>query len=118
MKGQRWGSASGHSIKNEGEVLYRFMTESGEIARGKTQVGEVRRPLAAVSKITAANNIAFFCQDEDWIIDRRDPVAAQLVKLVREAKLKTKMYQQKGTYRMRAWLVPPKGEAPFGRPGP
>ena len=22
MKGQRWGSASGHSIKNEGEVLF------------------------------------------------------------------------------------------------
>ena len=118
MKGQRWGSASGHSIKNEGEVLYRFMTESGEIARGKTQVGEVRRPLAAVSKITAANNIAFFCQDEDWIIDRRDPVAAQIVELVKQAKMKTKMYQQKGTYRMRAWLVPPKREVPFGRPGP
>ena len=29
MRGQRWGSASGHSIPNEGEVLYRLMTESG-----------------------------------------------------------------------------------------
>ena len=124
-KGQRWGSASGHSIPNEGQVQYRLMTESGDIAKGTTQVGEVRRPLAAVSRITAANNIAFFCQDEDWILDRRDPAAAEIVKLIQRATMKTRMYQHKGTYRMRAWLVPEgkkkedliKNAGPFGRQG-
>ena len=82
--------------------------------------------MAAVSKITGANNIVFFCQDEDWIVDRRDPIAAELVRLVQRAKMKTKMYLHKGTYRMRAWLVPEnmtreevmKRASPFGRQGP
>ena len=101
------------------------MTESGKISRGTTQVGEVRRPLAAVSKITGANNIVFFCQDEDWILDRRDPVAAEMVKLMQKATMKTKLYQHRGTYRMRAWVVPEtaqksdlvKNTGPFGRQG-
>ena len=49
-RGQKWGSASGHSIPNEGEVSYSFMNEHGGIAHGTTQVGEVRRPLAADQK--------------------------------------------------------------------
>ena len=120
-RGQRWGSASGHGITNEGEVTYRFMTEHGDVASGTTQIGEVKRPLAAVSNITKGKvkKIAFFCEDEDWIIDRRDPVAEEILKLVRRAKLKTKVHEHKGTYRMRAWLMPPKVEkgakAPFHR---
>ena len=96
--------------------------------KGTTQVGEVKRPLAAVSDMTAANQIVFFCEGEDWIIDKKDPVAAQMVELAKKAQQKTKMYQHKGTYRVRAWMVPggedktedakPKGRAaPFGRQG-
>ena len=130
QRGQRWGSASGHTITNEGEVTYRFMTEKGVIKRGTTQVGEVKRPLAAVSDMTGANQIVFFCEGEDWVIDRKDPVAEEMVKLAQKAKQKTKMYQHKGTYRVRAWMVPgreaeeqqvkPRGKAanaPFGRQG-
>ena len=51
--------ASGHSIPNEGQVCYRFMTDSGSIAKRTTQVGEVKRPLAAVSKIVDAKNMKF-----------------------------------------------------------
>ena len=105
------------------------MTEAGTIKRGKTQVGEVRRPLAAVSELSKAQQITFFCQGEDWIIDRRDPVADQIIALVRKAKAKTKMYEHRGTYRMRAWMIPgdetpveaanDKGIVrPFGRQGP
>ena len=121
-RGQRWGSASGHSIENEGEVSYKFMTESGSVNRGTTQIGEVRRPLAAVSKITEAGNRVIFSKGDDWIIDRRDEVADAILKLVRKAQKKVKMYQHKGTYRMRAWLMPEKegasgNKGPFGRPG-
>ena len=104
------------------------MTEGGVVKKGTTQVGEVKRPLAAVSDMTAANQIVFFCQDEDWVIDRRDPVADQMIKLAQKANEKTRMYQHKGTYRLRAWMVPggePEEEgsqpkvkaAPFGRQG-
>ena len=62
------------------------------------------------------------------MIDRKDPVAKEMVELARKAKEKTRMYQHKGTYRVRAWMVPggekveesskPKGKAaPFGRQG-
>ena len=94
------------------------MVESGGLARGTTQIGDVKRPLAAVSKITKANNIAFFSQGQDWIIDCKDPVAQKILELVKRATLKTKMYEHKGTYRMRAWLVPQGANAGlFGRPG-
>ena len=121
-RGQRWGSASGHTIDNEGEVSYKFMTESGAVSRGTTQIGEVRRPLAAVSKITKAGNLVIFSEGDDWIIDRRDEVADAILKLVKQATKKVKMYQHKGTYRMRAWLIPEGHKAignngPFGRPG-
>ena len=89
---------------------------------GTTQIGEVKRPLAAVSKITEANNIVFFSQGEDWIIDKRDEVADAILKLVRQATKKTRLHQHKGTYRMRAWLIPDGdkaigGKGPFQRPG-
>ena len=75
-----------------------------------------------MSKITKANNIAFFCEGEDWIIDRRDELADAIIKLVRKVKKKTKMYQHKGTYRMRAWLIPEEADGeeskrPFGGQG-
>ena len=127
-RGQSWGSASGHSIPNEGEAVYSFMTETGAIKRGKTQVGEVRRPLAAVSSLTKNNQIAFFCEGEDWLIDRKDPLASQIVKLVQQVKSKTRIYEHRGTYRMRAWMIPgdevkietaspAEGVRPFGRQG-
>ena len=98
------------------------MTESGAVSRGTTQIGEVRRPLAAVSKITKAGNLVIFSEGDDWIIDRRDEVADAILKLVRQATKKVKMYQHKGTYRMRAWLIPEgssvgESKGPFGRPG-
>ena len=84
--------------------------------------------MAAVSDMTAANQIVFFCEGDDWVIDRRDPVASEMIKMAQKAQKKTKMYQHKGTYRVRAWMVPgeennkktdmPKGDAaPFGRQG-
>ena len=106
------------------------MVEGGAIRKGRTQVGEVRRPLAAVSEITKSNQIAFFCQGEDWLIDRADPLAEQIVKLVQKVTKKTKVYEHKGTYRLRAWMIPGKDGAAdvdktgkaavptFGRPGP
>ena len=120
-RGQRWGSASGHAIANEGEVLYKFMVESGAVNKGRTQVGEVRRPLAAVSQLTKdQRNIVFFCENEDWIIPRSDPRTKEIIKLVQSIQGKTKMHAHKGTYRMRAWMVPENQSAkglnrPFGR---
>ena len=96
------------------------------MAKGTTQIGEVRRPLAAVSKITKAGQVAFFSQGEDWLLDKRDPLVQEILRLVKMVKRKTKLYEHKGTYRMRAWLLPgnddgSKGvreENPFGRQGP
>ena len=68
--------------------------------------------------IGKSNNIAFFSQGQDWILDLKDPVAQKILKLVETVRLKTKMYEHKGTYRMRAWLVPPGANADlFGRRG-
>ena len=124
-RNQKWGSASGHSIPNEGQVSYRFMTDTGGISSGTTQIGEVQRPLAAVSKISKAGNMTIFNEDENWIIDGRDPLAEKILELVRKVKRKTQIYEHRGTYRMRAWLIPegPAGDkvvakaAPFVRQG-
>ena len=119
--GQQWGSASGHPIKNEGEITYDFMTEHGDVARGTTQIGKVKRPLAAVSNMSKrGKKIVLICEDNDWAIDRRDPLAQQIMDLVEKVKMKTKIHEHKGTYRMRAWLIPQgakalEPDAPFGR---
>ena len=48
----------------------------------------------------------------------KDPIAQKILGLIEKVRLKTKMYEHKGTYRMRAWLVPPNTDAGlFGRPG-
>ena len=89
----------------------------------------MKRPLAAVSDMTKANQIVFFCEGEDWIIDRRDPLAEELIKIVQRVRRRTRMYEHKGTYRVRAWMIPgedseddaakSKGSGrPFGRQGP
>ena len=101
------------------------MTENGKVGEGTTQIGDVRRLLAAVSKITKAGQIAFFSQGEDWLIDKKDPIALEILNLVRKAKRKTKLYEHKGTYRLRAWMIPGNqtddsnvSTGPFGRQGP
>merc|ERR1712079_629609 len=105
------------------------MTEGGVIKKGTTQIGEVKRPLAAVSDMTKANQIVFFCEGEDWIIDRRDPLAEELIKIVQRVRRRTRMYEHKGTYRVRAWMIPGEDSEddaanskvsgrPFGRQGP
>ena len=73
------------------------MVEGVAIRKGRTQVGEVRRPLAAVSEITKSNQIAFFCQGEDWLIDRADPIAEQIVKLVQKVTKKSENCVRKET---------------------
>ena len=96
------------------------MTEHGQVAQGDTQIGKVRRPLAAVSKITKNGNIAFFSEGNDWIISKKDPIAGQILELVERAQAKTKVHEHKGTYRMRAWLIPESQKdklAPCGRQG-
>ena len=86
------------------------MTEAGNVAKGHTQVGEVKRPLAAVSRISEAGNIAMFAEGENWIISKKDGLAEEILELVRRAKKKTRIHKHKGTYRMRAWLVPEGGQ--------
>ena len=106
-------------------ATYKFITDSGALARGTTQIGEVKRPLAAVSKISAAGNIVLFSTDSDYIIDKSDPAANEILRLVEKVRKKTPMYLHKGTYRMRAWIVPENadpaqfanGAAPFGGQG-
>ena len=125
-RGQRWGCANGGAIENEGEVTYKFLTESGKMAKGTTQVGDVRRPLTAVSKLSKAGQLTMFFEGEDWIIDGKDPVVPDIIKLVQRATEKVKMYEHKGTYRIRAWLLPGDStkkiqgasrSTPFGRQG-
>ena len=58
------------------------------------------------------------------VSNMKDDLADEIINLVRRAKKKTKVHKHKGTYRMRAWLVPEgKGTTgggssrPFGRQG-
>ena len=85
------------------------MTETGTVNRGTTQIGDVQRPLAAVSKISEAGNLSMFCDAKggsDYIMDLKDPAVQEILSLVEKVKRKTKLYKHKGTYRMRAWLIP------------
>ena len=39
-------------------------------------------------------------------MDLQDPVAQQILDLVSKVKKKARMYKHRGTYRMRAWVIP------------
>ena len=60
----------------------------------------------------------------DWLLDKKDPIVQQILSLVRKVKRKTQLYEHKGTYRLRAWMIPGNqngnevSTAPFGRQGP
>ena len=77
-----------------------------------------------ITQISEANNIVVFSEGDNWIIDRRDDLAQQIINLIRKAKKKTPIHKHKGTYRMRAWVLPEDAEIdksssrPFGRQGP
>ena len=55
--------------------------------------------------------------------EEKESDADKILQLVKQASLKTNMYKHKGTYRIRAWIVPEgqggdkKSKGPFGRPG-
>ena len=74
-----------------------------------------------MSKISKAGNATIFSEGEDWIMDKRDPIVQEILSLVQKVQKKTKLYEHRGTYRMRAWMLPEnspaKGSRPFGRPG-
>ena len=96
------------------------MTDTGAVGSGTTQVGDVQRPLAVVSKNSKAGNITVFSEGEDWIIDRRDPLAEQIITLIQKVKKKTRIYEHRGTYRMRAWMIPdgPAGDKTIAKASP
>ena len=57
------------------------------------------------------------------MINKKDPLAEELLKVMLKIKAKTRFHEVKGTYRMRAWMVPPKSDKKeasadlFGRQG-
>ena len=81
--------------------------------------------MAAVSKISKAGNVTIFSEGEDWIMDKRDPIVQEILTPVKKVQKKTKIYEHRGTYRMRAWIIPEGKEGdskvrqanPFGRQG-
>ena len=53
--------------------------------------------------------MSIFCDADggsDYIISLKDPVAQEILRLVAMVKKKTKIYKHRGTYRMRAWVIP------------
>ena len=58
-------------------------------------------------------------------VSLRDPVVQEILALVKKVQKKTKIYERRGTYRMRAWIIPEGKEGdskvrqanPFGRQG-
>ena len=65
--GQRFTSASGGSLKNEGEVVLDTFTDSGQGLRAVFQIADITRPLLSVSKICEKGNLVYFGQG-GWVI--------------------------------------------------
>ena len=60
--GQHFTSASGETLKNEGEVVLNSFTEQGQTLCATFQIADITRPLLSVSKICEKGNFVYFGQ--------------------------------------------------------
>ena len=58
--GQCFTSASGETMRNEGEVVLKCYTESGQALAATFQIADITRPLLSVSNICEKDNLVYF----------------------------------------------------------
>ena len=63
--GETYSSANGSPIRNEGEKVVSMITKQGQWKNMASQVCDVTRPLAPVSKIAGAGHSVVFNQSRD-----------------------------------------------------
>ena len=67
--GQKFTSASGEPLKNEGEVVLPSFTEDGLSLKATFQIADITRPLLSVSKICEKGNLISFGANGGVIMD-------------------------------------------------
>ena len=71
-KGQSYIAADGGRMENKGHQVLHITTNEGRQGLTRCQVGDVNRPLMAVSQIAGAGNIIQFASDVGWIYNLTD----------------------------------------------
>ena len=71
-QGRSYTSADGGRIENKGQQVLHVTTNEGRQGMTRCQVGDVNRPLMAVSQIADAGNILQFASDGGWIYNLTD----------------------------------------------
>ena len=111
----------GERVANVGELAVRLRMEQMHQAdvMGKVtfQAAKVRKPLLAVSSMTAKNNLLIFHKQHPCMIPANDPVLDKILALVQQAKTRIPLYQKQGMFVMRSWDPAPQAEqSGFTRP--
>ena len=104
-RGQRFIGAGTETMPNRGQKRYKVSpASSGKRFAMTFQDAPVRKPLAAVSGITGKDNLVVFGPELSGIIPGDSPEAAQIKKLLQQAKQRIDLKQRKGIYVMDLWM--------------
>ena len=92
-------------IPNRGQKKWRVKTANDQSIKSMTfQDANVRKPLAAVSGITARNNVVFFDKKGSFIVPADSAEVEDIRRLVMRAKNRIELEEKKGVYVMPIWV--------------
>ena len=93
--GQRYHTADGTKIPNQGEKVIRGYTNEGKSVTVKYQIADVTKPLCSVGKICDNSNVVIFTDSGGLIMNKATGVA-------------TPFTRENGVYMLRTWVRTPK----------
>ena len=104
-KGQVYLGPGAERIPNKGEKKFKVVPIGGHKKMNMTfQDAKVRKPLAAVSGITAKDNIVLFDSQGSFIAPCNSHEVQEIRRLIKDVKDKIKLYEKNGVYLMPIWI--------------
>ena len=119
-KGQVYMGPGSERIPNRGQKKFKVVPHRCPTAKKRQmtfQDAPVRKPLAAVSGITAKGNAVWFDSEGSFIAPGNEPEVKEIRRLMAKIKNKIALEEKRGVYIMPMWIQTDEPEALFTRPG-
>ena len=104
IAGQEFVGATGHSMRNNGQMEPKLLLEPGFVGNFKFQETETRKPLLAVCDVNAKGNpVVFDGKGRSYVIAGSDPLVEELRALIQKIQAKIPLHLSNGVFTMKSW---------------